>query len=178
MTSVLARKTPRAVCGDVLALPFAAVFEQILLPFQGLSELAEPGDRRRLFEEVARHLRGRFLCTAHNPRVRARTLDGEWRSVGTFPHGGGTIEVAVRGEVDDAIATGEQRLMVRNADGAIERDHRLPLRFSLPPLAEILDFARDAGLRAVSVLGGYDRSPYDEASSAAIIVEFEPATAS
>jgi SAM-dependent methyltransferase len=175
MLRVLAAKHPaaRAIAADVCALPFASrSFDTVLLPFQGLSELCEGGEA--LMTEVARTLRpgGRFVCTAHNPAARRATLDGEWRRFGSFPHPDGTVELSVRGSVDGQIATGEQRVVLRDATGAVVRDHLLPLRFSLPPLEVINAMAAGAGLRLESVHGDYDRALYEPQTSRAIVASY------
>ena len=176
MASVLARKVPRArvVCADVLAMPFRRRFHTILLPFQGLSELATREERARLMHEAAALLEeGKtFFCTAHNPRVRARTLDGSWQNVGTF----GNVEVRIRGTVSGDLVEGEQHIVVRGDGGAIERDHHLPLRFSLPPFEEIKALGEDAGLRLQFVAGDYHGSLYEETTSPVIVAMFTPAT--
>lgn len=179
MLAVLAQKLSRTcpvICGDALRLPFRRAFDQILLPFQGLSELVEREQRQALFTAVAQTLarRGTFICTAHNPSVRSASLNGEWQVLGPFPHRDGSVEVRVRGTVSGqfSVVTGEQQVTVRDHDGSTLRDHVLPLRFSLPPLDEILELAANAGLRVTSVFGNYDRSPYDPSTSRAIIACF------
>lgn len=165
MASVLARKAAvKVVCGDVTALPLRRAFVQVLLPFQGLSELVERREREMLFREVATCLTrgGEFICTAHNPAVRARTLDGEWQSFGD------RVQVRLKGTVENGIASGEQQVIVRDTG----REHRLPIRFSLPPLEEITSMGEVAGLRVASRFGAYDRAPYDANTSPAMIVVF------
>ena len=165
MASVLARKVAaNVICGDVTALPVRRAFPQILLPFQGLSELVAREEREALFHEVAACLSrgGEFICTAHNPSVRARTLNGEWQTFGD------AVEVRLRGTVENGIATGEQHVIVKGT----RREHRLPIRFSLPPLDEITAMGEAAGLRVASVFGAYDRASYDAATSPAMIVVF------
>lgn len=183
MASVLSTKLTQrhlhagVICADVRELPTSRTFERILLPFQGLSELAEGADRQRLFEQVASSLprRSQFICTAHNPAVRARTLTGEWREIGAFKHSADTVEVSVRGTVDRAKGTaeGQQRIVVRDAEGRVKREHQLALLFSLPSLSEIIELGTGVALRVSALFGSYDCSRYDEASSPAIIIVFE-----
>lgn len=174
MLAVLARKIDApAVCADVCALPLRRRFRAVILPFQGLSELVAPRDRAALFAEAARVLDGIFICTTHNPAVRARTLDGAWHSAGAFRSDDGqAVEVSVRGTCDGGVVTGEQRVVVRNACGATQRDHVLPLRFALPDPGEVLELGAANGMSLVSLHGNYDGAEFDAASSPAIIATF------
>lgn len=174
MLSVLARKiSVGTICADVRALPLRRRFAAVLLPFQGLSELVDPRDRAALFAECARVADGVFICTTHNPAVRMRTLDGAWHSAGVYrSEDGRSVEVRVRGTCDAGVVTGEQRVTTRNACGATERDHVLPLRFALPELSEVLELGASQGMSLVSVHGSYDGAPFDAATSPAIIATF------
>jgi hypothetical protein len=139
-----------------------------------LSELVDARDRAALFGEVARVLDGVFICTTHNPAVRVRTLDGAWHSAGAFrAEDGRAVEVSVRGMCDWGVVTGEQRVVVRNACGATEREHVLPLRFALPELDEMLELGAANGMSLVSLHGNYDGAEFDAASSPAIIATFD-----
>jgi len=184
MLAVLARKLNEArrhaglVCADVCRLPFAPSFSLAVLPFQGLTELLSEHDRRLLFESVHRALRagGRFICTSHNPPVRARTIDGAWHEAGvSVTADGGSLRLSLHTEPvhGGRGARGQQRLERLAADGSPVEVRVVDLEFSLPPVAEIVSLAEQAGFRCVSLLGDYAGAPFEEPSSAVIIAILE-----
>lgn len=179
MLTVLRRKLGASrlaadvVCADVCAVGLRRSFDRILLPFQGLTELASREQRSVLFRSVAELLatNGEFLCTTHNPEVRLRSVDGTWRQVGEYARDdGSTLRVALRCTWDEVTrnVVGEQRITIE--DGSQGRaEISLDLRFSLPTLEELRDLASAADLRVVSILGDYSGSAYEPTSSPAII---------
>ena len=165
------------VCADVRRLPFREQFSLVLLPFQGLTELAQPQDQLAMFRAVADCLKpgGRFVCTSHNPVVRLRSVDDTWHEVGQFIRsGGGTILVALRTRFDGETlnVVGQQRLVVTDASGSTSV-LTTELRFALPSLADVTTLAHAVGLHVVSVLGDYGGRPFDDTSSPALIVLLE-----
>ena len=139
------------LCGDACALPFADAFEQVLLPFQGFCELISESQQRR------------------------RTIDGAWHSFGEFPdEDGGRLELSLRGRFlrPDLVAA-RQRIERFDAAGRRCEERVFDLTFSLVPAPRIVDLARAAGLRLVELMGDYEGSPYDEASSPCVVAIFE-----
>lgn len=180
MLSVLRQKlgSPRCVAGSVTRVPFAARrFQDAILPFNGLSELATTGERAALFHEVHRVLRpgGRFVCTGHNPTVRLRAVCDEWQVLGVVPRSaGGSLRLSLRGAWQPAtgLVVGQQRIESLAPDGATTADLLLNLRFSLPGLEEVIAMAEAAGFRLKARYGDYAESPYDVETSPFIIAVF------
>jgi predicted RNA methylase len=179
MLAVLQRKlreaglAARVLCADVCALPLRGGFSLILLPFQGLTELASAEAQLAALGAAAGVLSasGRFVCTSHNPAVRLRSVDGTWRDVGTFARAdGGSLTVSLQGRYDEASqnVVGKQRLVVTDALGETS-EIELDLRFHLVSLPELTALAERAGLRLVEVLGDYAGGGYDPGASPAIV---------
>jgi SAM-dependent methyltransferase len=173
---VPADRSPITIAGDVCEQPFAELFDLVILPFQGLSELADESDHDRLLAETSRVLRpgGRFICTTHNPAVRQRTVDGEWHELGTFPTpDGGRLALALRTErVGESRVRGRQQVRRIDRDGRVQETREVGLEFSLPQPEDLLSKAAAAGLEVVETLGDYDEGPWDEATSPCFIVTF------
>jgi hypothetical protein len=115
---------------------------------------------------------GRFICTSHDPISRLRPLDGAWHEIGTFAGGeGGTLRLALRGQwlADEEVVIGEQEVVQQTSGGTQVQQLRVPLRFALPPLAEIQELAGHAGLRVVEVQGDYGGGAYRPGESPCII---------
>ena len=171
------RRRAALVCADVCALPFRARFDTVLLPFNGICELTTAEEQRLAMHGIARVLPrpGRFVCTAHNPRIRRQTLDGKWHDYGDLPRkGGGVARVALKGRLDTAtgIVEGWQKIELEEESGRTG-EILIPLRFSLISPSELLALAEESGLRAVSVFGDYDGSEFDETASPSLVLTFE-----
>jgi SAM-dependent methyltransferase len=171
------RPWPALVLADVRRLPVAGRFELVLLPFQGLSELPTPEDRLATLRSAADSLAdgGCFVCSAHDPETRLRSIDGEWHRLGRFGDGaGGSLEIALRGDWRPADRTvhGEQRLRLERSGGARE-EVVVTLRFALPALEEVLELSARAGLRCSRVTGDYAGGPYRPGESPFLVVFLE-----
>ncbi len=154
----------RVVAGDATRLPFApARFALVVVPFNSLGELTEREDRVRALQEVRRVLApaGRAIVTLHDPVQRRRTLDDAVRVLGPFPSGDRRLEVLVRGRwATPPVAESQQTCRLLDAHDRVLEERRLTLRFVLPDAASFAAEAGHAGLRAQTVYGDYDESPY------------------
>jgi SAM-dependent methyltransferase len=172
------------VRADAVELPFGSHFSLILLPFQGLSELVHRRDRQRALHEVARCLlpSGRFLCSLHNPAVRRRDLDGQWRTLGPYPdpRGDGTLRLTYRAEAeaDGGLMIGTQRVEKRDRSGNMIEQRQAQIRFALPEREEYEAQSAAAGLRPIGLYGDYSGAEFHSKESAWMVWELEkPATA-
>lgn len=169
----------RLICAEVCQLPLRGQFPLILLPFQGLTELAAADARLNLLLEAARLLApsGRFVCTSHNPAARLRTVDDQWHDVGVSSRSNGdTIRISLRTRYDELAGdvVGQQRLVITAPSGETS-EVALDLRFALVSLGELTRLAEQAGLRIVDLQGDYDGGLYDASSSPVIIAVLEKA---
>jgi SAM-dependent methyltransferase len=184
MLSVLADKLrsrdlcARLVCADVCRLPFESSFQMVVLPFQGFTELVGEDAQMSVLAEVARLLPagGRFVCTSHNPSVRARTINGQWHELGSFDDQAGRtlvlhLRTAYSGRPD--VVVGTQRIEILDGVGKMIERRAVELEFSLVSAEKILDMAASVGLHPVSLYGDYHGEAYDESSSPCFIAVLE-----
>jgi SAM-dependent methyltransferase len=169
----------RLLWADATLLPFApGTFDNVVLPFNGLSELLTQEARASMLREVSCVLvpEGQFVCSLHNPVVRLGTIDGTWNMVGEFPQeDGSTLKVSIRARwvPEILLVTGQQRIERLAPEGSETSEVlSLALKFSLPPLAEVVDMARGVDLRLVKCYGDYSQESYHPDESPFIIMVF------
>ena len=170
------RSRPKVVCADVRYLPLPRRFDLVVIPFNSLAELVNEDDRRRVIGEVYRVLTpgGRFVCTLHNPTVRAQSLDSETRVLGTFPlPGGERLRVTATGSVDITtwIACSSQTYVRTGADDRVVEELTQDVRFALIGRKDFETMAVAEGFEIVSMYGDYDRSPFDRDRSPFMVWE-------
>jgi hypothetical protein len=184
MLSVLARKLrsrdlhANLVCADVCRLPFESSFQMAVLPFQGFTELVGDAAQLSTLAEVARLLPagGRFVCTSHNPTVRAATIDGQWHELGSFDDQvGRTLVLHLRTAYSDRpdVIVGTQRIEILDESGRMVDRRVVELEFSLVSAEEILAMAASVGLSPLRVYGDYGGEAFDERSSPCFIAVLE-----
>jgi ubiquinone/menaquinone biosynthesis C-methylase UbiE len=184
MLSVLARKietreaVAALVCADVCSLPFEKTFRMVVLPFQGFTELVRKDEQLRTLAEVARLLpaAGKFVCTSHNPAVRAQTIDDRWREFGRFPQKSGeTLVLSLKTCLSErsGVVKGTQSIEIFDPRGQLVNRRVIELEFSLVSANAIIEMASTVGLQAVNLYGDYQGTPYDETTSQCVVVLFE-----
>ncbi len=177
MLDVLRRKLDAAglhaevVCADVRALSLPRRFDLAILPFNAFMELLTPEDQGAALRSIAGCLRpgGRFVCTLHNPAVRARACDGALRLTGRFPWDGGALLVSAFERREGALVRREQLFEFFGADGVLRETRLLEMPFALIERREFEALAAAAGLRVVSLFGDYDLRGFDADTSPYLI---------
>jgi SAM-dependent methyltransferase len=177
MLKVLKRKLkatgrhPHVVCADIRKLPLDCDHELAIIPFNSFSELTEAGDRRQALAEIRRALvqGGRFICTLHNPAVRARTLDGSQRLQGSYPlpEDGGRFELWVEGSLDSHTRRAEsaQTYRIFDGEGRLAAELESRVGFALIEKHELEAMVAEAGFEILELYGDYDRSAFHGDSS-------------
>jgi len=182
MLEVLRRKqqqrglAAKVVQADVARMAFPPEFALALLPFQSFNELTDEEDQRAALRGVWSALvpGGRFVCTLHNPPVRLRSVGQGATTLGPFPRsdGPGTVEVVLELGYEPAarILAGTETERALDAEGAVVREHRLPLRFVLIEPVAFFALAEDTGFEILEVFGDYARAAFIPESSPFAIV--------
>jgi SAM-dependent methyltransferase len=157
---------------DMRELDLAAAFDLVVAVDDPFAHLLAGGDRDRALRAAARHLApdGRLILDVawFSPGRRELASRPEGEVVERF-RGGGSSQLRVREEV----RCGPGRI----CDSRIEyrRDGELlaqaAFRSRIWSVAEIWRRCGAAGLRVVSLWGGYDRRPWDRRTSSRLIVE-------
>jgi SAM-dependent methyltransferase len=155
---------------DVRALRLQRQFDRIIIPFNAFAELVRPEDQRQALARIYDHLEedGRFICTLHNPTVRLRDVDGRLHPRGEHPlPDGGVLFLSTIERYDEAshLVIGTQFYQVRNAQGVIQRDLSLDVRFYLHDRHGFEVLFRSAGFASAALYGDYARSAFEPQQS-------------
>jgi len=154
----------------------------IFTGFHAIAEVLEDSGKLEVFSRVREHLlpQGRFWLSAHNPAIRARSLDGRTVDIGHFPIPDTDEEVSVSGcylyDPQTGITTGKQTY-VCTCGNEKTRTVELPVKFHLAKPQQLDDLAKRAGLHILSRYGSYERAPFEESSSPFYILEAAPSSA-
>lgn len=158
-------------CADIRTLGLPADFELAILPFNSFSELLTPEDQRSALESVHACLvpSGQFICTLHNPAIRAAHVDGVLRLTGRFPTADGFLLVSGLESGGDPVVTRLQFFEFYGLDNRLTSKRVLEMRFSLIERQAFETVARDAGFHVVHFYGDYKGGEFDPASSPSMI---------
>lgn len=162
---------PAIVCADIRGLPLHADrYELVVIPFNSFAELTTHDDQSTALREIRDVLvpGGTLICTLHNPTIRARSLDGETRVLGTYELSSGRhLEIRVCGSLDAAtgLARSEQAFRIYGPRGQFEEERVQVVDFALIPRGSLLALAQAAGFEAGGLLGDYDGSSFEPETS-------------
>lgn len=182
MLSILGKKLTRRglqaqlVQADVARLDLGRQFDLILLPFNSFGEILSPPDQMAALHRIHSHLApgGRFICTLHNPDLRAQSVDGQLHLLGKFSRPGGQGSLVMWIWQDYANAS--QRIVKvlqfyeeYNQKGVLEAKRMLEVHFCLVSREEFEAMAQQAGFRVDALYGNYDCAPFDPQASPFLI---------
>ena len=164
------RSRPGVVCADVRSLPLDDRYQLAIIPFNSFMELTTSEDQRQTLVEINRVLttNGEFICTLHNPKVRAPSLDGEPRLLGSFPiEGDQRFELWVKGTLDQAtrLAQSRQEFLVFDKSDRLVGEYLQEVQFALITEEKFRTLCSVCGFEILRVVGNYDGSPYEPDSS-------------
>lgn len=172
-------RRPHVVCADIRALALASDgYELALIPFNSFAELITAEDQREALSEVRRVLRarGHLICTLHNPVVRAQSLDGDMKLLGTYELSlDRRLEVWVKGSVDTVTdaACSVQTYRVYGSQGELETEQIQEIRFALIARESFEKLVVETGFRVLELIGDYDGSSFTPAASPYMIWTLE-----
>jgi SAM-dependent methyltransferase len=171
----------RVVQMDVRQLALGRQFDLVLLPFQSFGEIVSADDQQQALTRIRQHMKdgGQFICTAHNPHVRRKTLDGQFRLLGRFPleEEQGTLLLWGLATCNPAtqLVEGVQLYEAYDSVGLLQSKRLLEIRFVLLERDQFEARAAAAGLRVAMLYGDYDWAPFDEETSPYMIWVLEKA---
>ncbi len=175
MLSVLRQKvetlalTCTVVEADIAELSLPMKYEMIFIPFNSFSEILDGKKQYQCLTRARSHLaaRGEFVCTLHNPRIRAAGLDGSECVLGTFQISSGSLVVKYRIAYDSSsrLAHGFQYYEFFDERGRSTDKRSLEVNFLLPGKEEFEDLARSAGFEVAELYGNYDYARFDQSNS-------------
>jgi SAM-dependent methyltransferase len=156
---------------DVRDLAFNKQFDLILIPFHSFGELTSPDDQKRVLARLHEHLseKGRFICTLHNSSHRLRSVDGQFRLVGSYP-GVEPQTTLLFWSVSNAepasnIVHAWQFYELYDQQGMLREKSLLEIRFAQLQRAEFETLAEACGFQVLSFYGDYAYAPFQEETS-------------
>jgi SAM-dependent methyltransferase len=166
------------VQADVCKLDVGRSFDLILIPFNSFGEIVTPQSQRQALQRIWQHLApgGRFICTLHNPAVRARSVDGKLHLWGQHPLPGGRGKLLFWGlqefdRPDKLVVKVLQFYEEYDSGGTLRAKRLLELHFSLIDREAFESQAAEAGFKVAALYGNYDRSAFDPDHSPFLIWE-------
>ena len=160
---------------DARELSFANLYDWAFIGFHAFAELRTRSDQGQGLRSIHRVLRERGVLSValHNPAIRGPQLDGKWGEIAStpIPDSDRRLRVRARFFYDTATgqATGEQEYTeVGPADDLAARSV-LPVRFCLVDRLTFESLVADAGFAVESLVGSYDRAPFDDDQSPVMI---------
>jgi SAM-dependent methyltransferase len=152
---------------SVCAMGLPAEFELAILPFHSFSELVTPEDQRACLREVAACLvpGGQFICTLHNPAIRAASVDGSLRLTGRFPTPDGTLIISAFETGGRPVVQRQQFFESYDNDGRLLSKRLLEMTFALLDRETFEGLAREAGFAVERLQGEYEGAEFDPAGS-------------
>lgn len=154
---------------DVRQLSFDRRFDLILIPFHAFAELTSEDDQRHTLVGICAHLAegGRFICALHNPPVRLRAADGQFRLIGSYPRPDGKLLVWIRQAYDPArkLVDIAEFFELYNAAGEMTSRRLLEMSASFIEKPQFERLIEQAGFTVEALYGDYQYAPFDEASS-------------
>jgi SAM-dependent methyltransferase len=156
---------------NVCQLDLGRQFDLVLIPFHSFAEITAAADRQSALGRIYQHLKpgGRFICTLHNPAIRAASVDGQLKLWGQspIPDGKGTLlfwgyQVL---ELDGKTVSGVEFFEEYDPQGLLLARRFIPLRFVLLGQDEFQAQAAEAGFQVRALYGDYDWSTFQPAAS-------------
>ncbi|MEQ8174516.1 MAG: class I SAM-dependent methyltransferase [Syntrophomonadaceae bacterium] len=160
----------RLVHADVCQMELGRQYETVFIPFNSFMELVGAEKQIAALQSINSHLidEGLFICTLHNPAVRAGLANGERVFRGQFALPGKQFlrlhseEHIIPGQ---SLIKGSQYFTVCNEQGQLLLERRLDICFSLVDKEAFEQMARAAGFSVENLYGNYDRSEFSAEES-------------
>lgn len=151
---------------DVCDLKTDDRFDLAIFPFQSLMEIVGESSRRSALSSIYNCLKpgGRFICTLHNPALRAQFVDGVQRTIGSYPFGKGAVVVSGSEHGGHPTVTRYQYFEFYVGNELVWKKLQ-KLEFDLIAPDSFHDVSRSVGFEITDVVGDYQGSDFLEESS-------------
>ncbi len=155
---------------DIRNFQLQRLFKQIIIPFQAFPELTAEADQRLALERIHEHLAddGIFICTLHNPTVRAQFIDNQLRLAGEHQLTNGhqlmvwlLQRFGSNSELVDVLEFFEEY----DEQGHMCAKHYSSLQFKLLQKEHFKNLLRESGFEVVNLYGDYHYSDFDTQTS-------------
>lgn len=162
---------------DVTQLNLGQRFELIIIPFHSFAEIVSVDDQHRALARIREHLasHGRFICTMHNPKTRARSVDGSLQLRGKFAleKTRGTLLfwlVQNYSSTDNHVVEGFEFFEEYDSEGTLKSKRMVELKFRLMGKEEFQELAESTGFHVLNLYGDYEYSEFRAESSPFMIL--------
>jgi len=164
---------------NVCQLDLDKQFDLVLIPFNSFAEITETASQQSALARIYQHLKpsGRFICTLHNPAIRAASVDNQLQLWGQYPMPDGKGTLMFWGcqefEQDGKTVSGVEFFEEYDPQGLLLAKHFISLRFVLLSQDEFETLAVAAGFTVRALYGDYTWSPFQAATSPYMVWELE-----
>ncbi len=155
---------------DICHLDLGKRFNDIFIPFNSFMELIGESKQMAALERINAHLtdNGMFICTLHNPVLRARLATGEKVLRGKFSlPDDQTLELHSEEYIDaePSLIKGTQYYAIYNQKGEQLAERQLNICFSLIEKEQFERLVSQAGFNIHKLYGNYNREEFDSHKS-------------
>lgn len=162
---------------DVSELCLNDNYELIFIPFQSFSEILSKNKQKTALRKIHKHLitNGKFICTFHNPNIKIKLANGEWKILGKFNQDDNSILIYNLNEFSSQknIVTGFQRYEIYNKHNKLIDKRLLPIKYKIIDKDEFEETVKEIGFKIIKIYGDYNYSSYNEKNSNYIIYVME-----
>lgn len=153
------------VHADICQMDLGRQYDTVFIPFNSFMELVGEEKQAAALQRTHSHLtdQGLFICTLHNPALRAGLASGEKVFRGEFALPGERVLMLHSQEhvlPGQSIIKGTQYFTIYDNQGEQLLERSLDICFSLVEKEGFEQMAREAGFSVQSLCGNYDRSEF------------------
>jgi len=180
-TKLMKMRMPcRLIRMDMADLSLPDRYDLIFIPFHSFSEIIERPKQEQTLRRIHTHLAesGKFICTLHNPKIRAKSLDGTPVLIGKFATRAGgylTVKSITNYDASTRLACGEQFYDLYDCRDTLIEKRSLDVKFYLFAEYEFERLADLTGFEVLELYGDYTCSKYEPDTSPFMIWKLKKA---
>lgn len=159
------------LCQNVCVLDLPRLYPLAFMPFHSFAELLTRQEHEQALASICRYIEpgGLFICTLHNPAIRARAIQAQPTIVHRLTIDKPEGEMEFRGryvyDPESGIVEGQQDYLLFDTRGLQTDERSVSVRFVLFDHTYFRPLVENAGFTVETVYGDYDRRPFDPQTS-------------
>lgn len=155
---------------DIRSFDLGKQYKQIWIPFHAFPELILESDQAKALARIHEHLMddGVFICTLHNPVVRAQSVDGQMRLVVNRELNTGDrllVWLLQTRQPESDVVEVHEFFEEYNPQGIMVSKRYSQLQFHLLSKLAFEQLLEQTGFEVVAIYGNYDRAAFVEEKS-------------